>query len=37
MKFISDAGKQNGLYWESPEGHRKARSGHWRHLHRRRI
>ena len=26
-KFISDAGKQNGLYWESPEGQPKSPLG----------
>ena len=26
-KFISDTGKQNGLYWESPEGHPKSPLG----------
>jgi hypothetical protein len=27
MKFISDTGKQNGLYWESPEGQPKSPLG----------
>jgi Protein of unknown function (DUF2950) len=27
LKFISDAGKQNGLYWESPEGQPKSPLG----------
>ena len=27
QKFISDAGKQNGLYWESPEGQPKSPVG----------
>ena len=27
VKFISDAGKQNGLYWESPEGQPKSPLG----------
>jgi hypothetical protein len=27
MKFISDTGKQNGLYWESPEGQPKSPVG----------
>jgi Protein of unknown function (DUF2950) len=27
MKFISDPGKQNGLYWESPEGQPKSPLG----------
>jgi len=27
LKFISDAGKQNGLYWESPEGQPRSPLG----------
>jgi len=27
LKFISDAGKQNGLYWEAPEGQPKSPLG----------
>jgi hypothetical protein len=27
LKFISDSGKQNGLYWESPEGQPKSPLG----------
>ncbi len=27
LKFISDTGKQNGLYWESPEGQPKSPLG----------
>jgi hypothetical protein len=27
LKFISDAGKQNGLYWDSPEGQPKSPLG----------
>jgi len=27
QKFISDPGKQNGLYWESPEGQPKSLVG----------
>jgi len=27
LKFISDAGKHNGLYWESPEGQPKSPLG----------
>jgi hypothetical protein len=27
LKFISDTGKQNGLYWESPEGQPKSSLG----------
>ena len=27
LKFISDTGKQNGLYWEAPEGHPKSPLG----------
>jgi hypothetical protein len=27
MKFISDAGKQNGLYWDSPEGQPRSPLG----------
>jgi len=29
LKFISDNGKQNGLYWESPEASLGALSGRW--------
>ena len=30
VKFISDSGKQNGLYWESPRGQPRVRWGRWR-------
>src|SRR5579872_5962443 len=37
VKFISDTGRQNGLYWSRQKGNQEARSGRWRHLQRRKV
>ena len=35
QKFISEAGQQNGLYWQSAQALLAARSDHWSRSHRR--